>query len=69
VRGFLVNDYGKDGPAKDAQSLLDKDIAGWAQKNGIAKYKTGAKSVSCEKFLDFGFFDEWTCTASAKVCW
>jgi hypothetical protein len=25
--GFSVNDYGKDGPTKDAKSLLDKLIA------------------------------------------
>jgi hypothetical protein len=69
VRGFLVNDYGKEGPARDAQALLDKDIAKWAGANGITKYKTGAKTVSCELFLNFVVFDEWTCTAKARVCW
>ncbi len=69
VRGFVVNDYGKVGPTADAQSMLDKDIASWAKASGIARYKTGPKTVSCEKYLDFGFFDEWTCTARARVCW
>jgi hypothetical protein len=69
VRGFLVNDYGKIGPTNDAKALLDTDIAKWMATNRITKYKTGPKTVSCEKYLDFGFFDEWTCTASARVCW
>jgi hypothetical protein len=33
--GFLVNDYGKDGPTNDAKSLLDKHIATWAAEQGI----------------------------------
>lgn len=67
--GFLVNDYGKEGPARDAQNLLDKYIAEWTAEQGIKSYRTGKKSVDCELFLDFGFFDEWTCKASASVCW
>jgi hypothetical protein len=29
----------------------------------------GEKTVDCQLFLDFGVFDEHTCTASADVCW
>lgn len=67
--GFAVNDYGKEGPTKDAQELLDKHIADWAKREGIASYTTGKKDVTCELFLDFGFFDEHTCKAEATVCW
>lgn len=67
--GFTVNDYGKDGPTKDAKELLDKDIAKWAADTGIAKYTVGKKTVKCELFLDVILFDEHTCTASASVCW
>lgn len=67
--GFTVNDYGKDGPTKDAKELLDKYIAEWAKKQNIAKYSTGKKTVNCELFLDVGFFDEHTCRAEANVCW
>lgn len=67
--GFTVNDYGKDGPTKDAKELLDKYIAEWAKKQNIAKYTTGKKTVNCELFLDVGFFDEHTCRAEASVCW
>lgn len=67
--GFSVNDYGKDGPTKDAKDLLDKHIAKWAAENGIAKYTTGKKDVKCELFLDFIVFDEHTCRAEANVCW
>lgn len=67
--GFEVNDYGKDGPTKDAKALLDGYVAKWATANGIKTYKMGAKSVDCKLFLDFIVFDEHTCTASANVCW
>jgi hypothetical protein len=67
--GFTVNDYGKEGPTRDAKNLLDKYIAKWAAEKGIKGYKTGPKSVTCELFLDFGFFDEHTCRAEASVCW
>jgi hypothetical protein len=66
---FSVNDYGKDGPTKDALSLLDKHIATTMAKEGIKKYRVGKKSVDCKLFLDFIVFDEHTCTASANVCW
>lgn len=66
---FSVNDYGKDGPTKDALSLLDKHIAATMAKEGIKKYRVGKKSVDCKLFLDFIVFDEHTCTASANVCW
>lgn len=66
---FSVNDYGKDGPTKDALSLLDKYVAETMAKDGIKKYRTGKKSVDCKLFLDFVVFDEHTCTASANVCW
>ena len=64
-----VNDYGKDGPTRDAQVLLDKNIADTMAKRGIKKYTTGKKDVTCELFLDFGVFDEHTCKAAATVCW
>lgn len=67
--GFSVNDYGKDGPTKDAKALLDKYIADWAKSKNIAKYTTGKKTVNCELFLDVGVFDEHTCRAEASVCW
>jgi hypothetical protein len=66
---YSVNDYGKEGPAKDAQNLLDKLIVKWTAEKGIKKYKVGKKDVQCELFLDVGVFDEYTCKASANVCW
>ena len=66
---FEVNDYGKDGPTKDALALLDKHIAATMARDGIKNYKVGKKSVQCKLFLDFIVFDEHTCTASANVCW
>ena len=67
--GFTVNDYGKIGPTNDAKKLLDKYIAEWTEKNGIKNYRKGKKTVTCELFLDFGFFDEYTCKAVASFCW
>ena len=67
--GFLVNDYGKDGPTKDAKDLLDKHIVEWTKGKGIKNYTVGKKDVKCELFLNFIVFDEHTCTASAQVCW
>ena len=66
---FSVNDYGKDGPAKDAQALLDKYIADWTRSKGITTYTVGKKDVSCELFLNLIVVDEHTCKASALVCW
>lgn len=66
--GFSVNDYGKDGPTRDALSLLDKSIAKWAADNKIKKYQVGKKETTCELFLDFIVFDEYTCKAEALVC-
>ena len=67
--GFTVNDYGKEGPTRDAMSLLDKYIADYTKEKGITKYTVGKKDVKCELFLNFIVFDEHTCTASALVCW
>jgi hypothetical protein len=66
---FSVNDYGKDGPTKDAKQLLDKYIAEWTAQRGIKTYTVGKKDVTCELFLDFVVFDEHTCKAAATVCW
>src|SRR6266705_1872542 len=66
---FSVNDYGKDGPTKDAKDLLDKYIVTWTKEKGIANYTVGKKDVKCELFLNFIVFDEHTCQASALVCW
>ena len=66
---FSVNDYGKDGPTKDAKRLLDKYVSKWAVDHGIKKFVTGKKDVSCEMFLNLVLFDEHTCKASASVCW
>lgn len=66
---FSVNDYGKEGPTRDAQALLDKHVAEWAKTQGIKKYNIGKKDVTCELYLDVGLFDEHTCKATAKVCW
>jgi hypothetical protein len=66
---FSVNDYGKDGPSRDAQALLDKYIADWTKAKGIASYTVGKKDVSCELFLNLIVVDEHTCKASARICW
>src|SRR5262245_64966615 len=66
---FSVNDYGKDGPTRDAKDLLDKYIAKWTKDNNVTNYTVGKKDVSCELFLNFIVFDEHTCKASALVCW
>jgi hypothetical protein len=66
---FSVNDYGKDGPTKDAKALLDKYIAQWTAERGIKNYTVGKKDVSCELFLNLIIFDEHTCRAEATVCW
>jgi hypothetical protein len=66
---FSVNDYGKDGPTKDAKALLDKYIQRWTAEQGIKKYTVSKKDVSCELYLDVVLFDEHTCKATANVCW
>ncbi|MGE0628727.1 MAG: hypothetical protein AB7O43_12950 [Hyphomicrobiaceae bacterium] len=66
---FSVNDYGKEGPTKDAKNLLDKYIAKWTAERNIKSYRVGPKDVSCELFLNFIVFDEHTCKATASVCW
>ena len=67
--GFAVNDYGKEGPTRDAKRLLDDYIKRWTAERGIRKYRVGKKTVTCELFLDLIFFDEHTCKASATFCW
>jgi hypothetical protein len=66
---FSVNDYGKEGPTRDAEALLDKHIEQWAKDEQIKKYKVGKKTTNCELYLDVGLFDEYTCKATANVCW
>lgn len=66
---FSVNDYGKEGPTKDAMRLLDSYAKKWTSERGIKAYTVGKKTVSCELFLDFIVFDEHTCKAQASVCW
>jgi len=66
---FSVNDFGKDGPTRDAKNLLDKYIADWTKEKGIKKYTVGKKDVKCELYLNLGVVDEHTCKASAMVCW
>jgi len=67
--GFTVNHYGKEGPTRDAKALLDGYLESWTAERGIKKYRRkGKKTVSCYKFLDFGFFDEWTCKAVQEIC-
>lgn len=67
--GFSVNDYGKDGPTKDAKELLDKHIAKTMAERGVSKYTVGKKDVTCELFLNLIVVDEHTCKAEATVCW
>jgi hypothetical protein len=66
---YSVNDYGKEGPTRDAKNLLDKYIVNWTTEKGIKNYTVGKKDVKCELFLNFIVFDEHTCQASALVCW
>ena len=66
---FLVNDFGKDGPTKDAKDLLDKYIADWTKERGITQYTVGKKDVTCELYLNLIVVDEHTCKAIASVCW
>ncbi len=66
---FSVNDFGKDGPTRDAMNLLDKYIADWTKEKGIKKYTVGKKDVKCELYLNLLVVDEHTCKAIATVCW
>lgn len=66
---FSVNDYGKEGPARDAQAMLDQYAKRWTAERGIKAYTMGKKTVTCELFLDLIVFDEYTCKAEASVCW
>ena len=67
--GFTVNHYGKEGPTRDAKRLLDGYLESWTAERGIKKYRRkGEKTVSCYKFLDCGFFDEWTCKSVQEIC-
>jgi hypothetical protein len=66
---FSVNDYGKEGPIRDAKNLLDKYIARWAAERKLKITRVGPKEVTCELFLDVILFDEYTCKAAATVCW
>jgi len=66
---FSVNDYGIEGPKRDAKKLLDKYIAEWTAERNISNYRTGPKKVTCELFIDLIIFDEHTCKAEASVCW
>ena len=66
---FTVNDYGKEGPTRDAISLLDKYIADYTREKGIKKYTVGKRDVKCELYLNLIVIDEHTCKASATVCW
>ncbi len=66
---YSVNDYGKEGPSRDAEALLDKYIQKWALEKGVKTYKAGKKDVTCELFLDAIVFNEYTCQAKADVCW
>jgi hypothetical protein len=66
---FSVNDYGKEGPTRDALKLLDKHIADWTKAKGIKSYTVGNKDVQCQLFLNLIVVDEHTCKASAQVCW
>lgn len=67
--GFSVNDYGKEIPTRDSKKLLDQYIAKWTSEQGIKRYRTGRKTVTCELYIDLIIFDEYTCKASASVCW
>lgn len=66
---FSVNDFGKEGPARDAKKLLDKKIIQWAKLKGIKTYTVGKKDVSCKLYLHLIVAEEHTCTATAQVCW
>lgn len=66
---YSVNDYGKEGPTRDAMKLLDVYAKRWTSERGIKAFTMGKKTVTCELFLDVILFDEYTCKAEASVCW
>jgi hypothetical protein len=66
---FTVNDYGKDGPTRDAKKFLEQKIVAWTRRRGIKSYTVTNRDVSCKLFLNLIVVDEHTCTASAQVCW
>ena len=64
-----TNDYGKIGPTSEAKRLVEVAAKSWAASNKVKKFSMGAKSVKCVLFLDFGLFDEYTCTAEMSICY
>ena len=66
---FSVNDFGKEGPTRDAKNLLDKKIVKWAKLKGIKTYTVGKKDVTCKLYLHLIVAEEHTCTATAQVCY
>jgi len=66
---FTVNDYGKEGPTRDAKKFLEKKIVDWTRRRGIKSYTVSNRDVSCKLFLNLIVVDEHTCTATAQVCW
>jgi hypothetical protein len=69
IKSYAVNDYGRVGPERDAQALLDQYINDWAVTAGVKRYSVSQESVSCKLFLDALLFTEYTCRAEARVCW
>jgi hypothetical protein len=65
--GFIVNDFGLDGPTADAKRLLDRDIAAFVASQGITNHTVTNRDVKCEVYI--AILDEHTCKATASVCW
>ena len=66
---FEVNDYGKVGPIKFARENLQKYVDQVKKQRNLRQVKVVEGEPKCWKFLDFGFFDEWTCSVKAAICW
>lgn len=64
-----TNDYGKIGPTSEAKRLVEVAAENWAAAHKVKRFSLGAKSVKCVLFLDFGLFDEYTCTAEMSICY
>ena len=64
-----TNDYGRIGPTSEAKRLVEVAAKKWAADNKVKTFSMGAKSVKCLLFLDFGLFDEYTCTAEMSICY